>query len=134
LTDLQEVFSGAAGPGLHRLDRVVTAEDLAEMAAGHGWIPIVVDLVGVADKTTLLDRIAEAGQFPGFTGRNWDALQDALGDLSWLGPTDGYLLVLAGWDAFAETDPGDATVAESVLTSAGTEWTSRGTSLVTVRL
>jgi hypothetical protein len=112
----------------------VTAEDLAEMAAGHGWTPIVVDLAGVAEKAGLLDRLAEAARFPEYAGRNWDALQDALGDLAWLGPTDGYLVVLGGWAGFASADPADAAVLASVVTSVGTEWSARGTPLVAVTL
>ena len=106
MADLHEVFSGAVEPGLHPLEQTVTAEDLAEMAAGHGWTPIVVDLAGVAEKAGLLDRVAEAARFPEYAGRNWDALQDALGDLAWLGPTDGYLVVLDGWAGFARRGPG----------------------------
>jgi hypothetical protein len=134
LADLHEVFSGAVTPGLHPLEQAVTAEDLAEMAAGHGWIPIVVSLAGVTDKVGLLDRLAEAGRFPAYAGRNWDALQDALGDLAWLGPADGFLLVLDGWARFEEAAPGDAAVLESVVTQAGTEWLSRGTPLAAVTL
>jgi hypothetical protein len=131
LADLHEVFSGAVAPGLHPLEQAVTAEDLTEMAAGHGWIPIVVDLAGVTDKGGLLDRLAAAARFPDYTGRNWDALQDALGDLAWLGPADGYLLVLDGWGAVPLAD---AAVLESVVTSVGTEWSARGTPFVAVTL
>jgi hypothetical protein len=134
VADLHEVFSGAVDPGLHPLEQTVTAEDLAEMAAGHGWTPIVVDLAGVAEKADLLDRLAEAARFPEYAGRNWDALQDALGDLAWLGPTDGYLVVLGGWAGFASADPADAAVLASVVTSVGTEWSARGTPLVAVTL
>jgi Barstar (barnase inhibitor) len=134
LADLHEVFSGAAPPGLHPLAPAVTAEDLAEMAAGHGWIPIVVSLAGVTDKVGLLDRLAGAGRFPEYAGRNWDALQDALGDLAWLGPADGFLLVLDGWVGFARDASADAAVLESVVTRAGTEWAARGTPFVAVRV
>ena len=134
MADLHEVFSGTATPGLHPLEQAMTAEDLAEMAAGHGWTPIEVSLAGVTGKVGLLDRLAEAGRFPDYTGRNWDALQDALGDLAWLGPTDGYLLVLDGWAGFAGAAPADAAVLESVVTQAGTEWAARGTPFVAVTL
>ena len=134
MADLHEVFSGAVTPGLHPLEQAVSAEDLAEMAAGHGWIPIVASLAGVTDKAGLLDRLAEAGRFPDYAGRNWDALQDALGDLAWLGPADGFLLVLDGWAGFAGAAPADAVVLESVVTSVGTEWLSRGTPFAAVTL
>lgn len=131
MADLHEVFSGAVGPGLHVVDGV-TPEDLAEMAAGHGWVPMVVDLIGVPDKAGLLAAFAAAGRFPEYTARNWDALQDNLGDLSWLGPAEGYLVVLVGWVAFAPAAPADAEVLEQVLAAAAAEWSDRGTPFVTL--
>lgn len=130
ISDLEDIFGGRVGPGLHRISEPVAAEDLAERAAGHGWVALVVALTDVADKATVLQRFAEAGRFPGYTARNWDALQDALGDLSWLAPAGGFLVVLAGWDHFAAADPDDATVAAAVVTQAGTEWAAAGTPLV----
>jgi len=129
--DLHEVFRGTVGPGLHRVDGLAP-EDLAEMAAGHGWVPVVVELAAVTDKAGLLAAFADAGQFPEYTGRNWDALQDNLGDLSWLDPADGYLVVLAGWAAFTAAAPGDAAVIESILASATAEWSARGTPFTTL--
>lgn len=129
--DLHEVFRGTGGPGLHPVDGH-TPEDLAEMAAGHGWVPVVVELTAVAGKAGLLASFAVAGQFPEYTGRNWDALQDNLGDLSWLGPADGYLIVLTGWAAFRAEAPADAAVVESILASAAAEWSGRGTPFTTL--
>lgn len=131
LADLHEVFSGTVAAGLHPVDDI-TAEDLAEVAAGHGWVPVVVDLTVLADKAGLLAAFADAGQFPEYTGRNWDALQDNLGDLSWLGPAEGYLVVLVGWDAFVLEAPPDAAVVESILVAAAGEWSDRGTPFVTL--
>ncbi len=131
MADLHEVFSGAADPGLHVVDGV-PPEDLAEMAAGHGWVPVVVDLRGVPDKAGLLAAFAAAGQFPEYTGRNWDALQDNLGDLSWLGPAEGYLVVLVGWSGFLATASADAAVLEAILASAAAEWADRGTPFATL--
>lgn len=121
------MFSGVVAPGLHRVEGVAP-EDLAEMAAGHGWVPVVVELGGVSDKADLLAAFATAGRFPGWVGANWDALQDALGDLSWLGPAEGYLVVLAGWVGASA----DAAVVESILATAAAEWSDRGTPFVTL--
>lgn len=129
--DLHDLFGGTVGPGLHRVDGQ-TSEDLAEMAAGHGWVPVVVDVTTVTDKAGLLAAVAGAGQFPEYTGRNWDALQDNLGDLSWLGPADGYLVVLTGWAAFRAEAPADAAVVESILATATDEWSTRGTPFTTL--
>jgi hypothetical protein len=125
------VFSGTAGPGLYPVEGH-TPEDLAEMAAGHGWVALVVVLASVTDKAGLLAAFADSGQFPEYTGRNWDALQDNLGDLSWLGPADGYLVVLTGWAAFTAGSPADAAVVESILATATAEWSARGTPFTTL--
>lgn len=39
---------------------------------------------GIRSKGDLLAAIAGGGQFPGYFGYNWDALQDCLRDLSWI--------------------------------------------------
>jgi hypothetical protein len=43
---------------------------------------------GTDDKELLLRLIAAALNFPGYFGFNWDALDECLGDLSWIGPGD----------------------------------------------
>lgn len=51
------------------------------------------NLEAVDDRDALLDAIAAALEFPPTFGRNWDALADSLGDLSWL-PAAGHLLLV----------------------------------------
>lgn len=55
----------------------------------------VFEVCGVAIKNTvdLLDALAQAMQFPEYFGRNWDALDECLRDMSWL-PAKGYVLFL----------------------------------------
>lgn len=61
-----------------------------------GWRVATLDGAAIASREALLDACATALEFPGWYGRNWDALADCLRDLSWL-PADGYLLhVCAG--------------------------------------
>ncbi len=70
-------------PGVHRLrSRASTAEALAHLARA-GWSARVVDLTNVTDKAGVLDAFAAGLLFPAWVGRNWDALSDALRDLSW---------------------------------------------------
>jgi Barstar (barnase inhibitor) len=126
-SDLHDLFRGALGPGVHRV--VFPAYDVAAAALGHGWVPVVVDLEGVTGKDDLLDRFAAAGRFPDWFGSNWDALTDVLRDLSWLGPADGYVVVLEGW---GDVDPGDAGVVEQVLSTVASDWAARGTPFVAV--
>jgi RNAse (barnase) inhibitor barstar len=68
---------------------------LAHAAVQAGGVLAHIDLTGCAGKAELLARIGEALEFPDGMGRNWDALADCLGDLSWL-PGSGYTLLFAG--------------------------------------
>ncbi len=60
--------------------------------------------------------------FPGSFGGNWDALNDALQDLSWLN-TGGCVLHLSGVAALA---PGVRDVLLEILVSAAAFWKRRG--------
>ena len=117
MAELHEVFSGVAH-GLVDLDPD-DLEHLREAAPGHGWWVLPV---AVGDKRSTLASFSDVGRFP-IPSTNWDSLQDWLGDLSWLGPAEGYLVVLDG-----EPDP----VLRDVLDTAGAEWSDRGTPFVAV--
>jgi hypothetical protein len=95
------------------------AEDLLAAAAAEGWVVLRVHL---GDKATTLASFSEAGRFP-IPSTTWDSLQDWLGDLSWLGPAEGYLVVL---DAEPEGE------LLSVLDVAADEWAERGTPFAVV--
>ena len=84
--------------------------------AGRPRVPgaTVRTVDGPRTKRELLDAIAEALEFPGWTGRNWDALADALRDLSWLSP-GAYALV---WRHPDRLDREDYATAVEVLTRA----------------
>jgi hypothetical protein len=118
LADLHQLFSGAAH-GVVALDEQLNAAEVIDAVAAHGWQTLRVP---VGDKATTLAAFSEAGRFP-IASTNWDSLQDWLGDLSWLGPADGWLVVL-------DREPDD--VLRSVLDQAGQEWSDRGTPFVAI--
>lgn len=70
-----------------------------------------------ASKAALLDEVADALDFPRWVGRNWDALADALGDLSWL-PAGPLTLVWAAPERLRDADPGAYGTALDVLREA----------------
>jgi RNAse (barnase) inhibitor barstar len=77
-----------------------------------------VVVVGPAEtKSGLLDEFARALRFPDWVGRNWDALADALGDLSWL-PPGPRVVVWAGADALRSAHPAAYRTALEVLRDA----------------
>lgn len=68
-------------------------EALRTAAVDAGQVVVRLDLAGCADKASLLAAASAAFRFPDWFGRNWDALSDSLGDLSWL-DAPGYLVLV----------------------------------------
>lgn len=88
-----------------------------------------IDLADVADKTALLTRIGDALEFPDHWGHNWDALVDALNDLSWLGDPAPRLLLWRGFDSLHARAPElEATLCE-VLEEAAGRWAAVGVAM-----
>jgi hypothetical protein len=80
-----------------------------------------LDVVRIEAAGDVLARIAEHLDFPGWFGRNWDALADCLGDLSWRAGGAGHLIVF-------DTYPGgrDLALLLDVLSSTAEYWSQRG--------
>ncbi len=125
--DLSLVFDGLIAAGVHPLSDPVAVGELRQQAGAAGWAALHADATG--GKAAVLDGLAATGAFPGWFGRNWDALSDCLVDLSWL-PAEGYVVLIDGWPAFRATSPRDADVAHSVLAHVAAEWAARGTPFV----
>lgn len=89
-------------------------------AGGLRWS--VADLRGAGTSGAVCRALADAVDFPGRFGGNWDALNDALQDLSWL-KTGGCVLHLSGVAALA---PGVQDVLLEILVSAAAFWKHRG--------
>jgi hypothetical protein len=70
-------------PGVARLRTRSSTADVAAALARAGWSVRVVDVARAQDKAGLIGAFATALSFPGWVGGNWDALDDALRDLSW---------------------------------------------------
>jgi len=102
----------------------VTGEDIAFLAgivAHAGLLARPLDLRGCADKPTLLARMAGALELPDDRGRNWDALGDALRDLSWL-PAPGYALLVDHADDLRDADEASFDTLLALLDEASGEW------------
>ncbi|MCC5085535.1 barstar family protein [Xanthomonas campestris] len=103
-------------------------DTMAALARDAGLRILRVDLAACADKRTLLMRLAIQLDFPPGFGRNWDALSDALRDLSWLSAPRGYALLLDGADALATHAPADRDSLLDILDEAANAWAARGRS------
>lgn len=83
-----------------------------------GWRVLTLDRAPVVDKATLLHALYQSGGYPAGFGFNWDALLDALRDLSWLEPAEGIALVWRHPDVLAARDPETAATFAEVLDEA----------------
>lgn len=105
-------------PGKDLADLLAAAEDA-------GMAVFRIDLADTADKGDFFNRLATTLRFPDWFGRNWDALADCLGDLSWL-PAEGYLILFEHCDGFRASHGGDFATALQVLASACEAWCEEG--------
>ncbi|MFJ6796093.1 barstar family protein [Streptomyces sp. NPDC091268] len=87
-----------------------------------GWTTLRLDLDGVRSKAALMRRCGEALRVPEYFGGNWDALADALKDLSWLPDAEGRLVAVTSWRPFAQARPEDWETLREVLEEAVDFW------------
>ncbi|MBN9099167.1 MULTISPECIES: barstar family protein [unclassified Pseudonocardia] len=101
------------------------AASAAEVAADARLRGAAVAVVGTFDeRRALLAAIGRELRFPAYYGGNLDALEECLGDLSWL-PAGEVVLVWDGSEALRQTDPRGHRVLLEVL-AAATESTADG--------
>ena len=121
--DLRAVLAEPAHAGL----RLVEPGELARIlgaARGLGFQIVDLDL-GRVDKAAVLAQLALELAFPATFGHNWDALADALGDLSWW-RAPGLVLVLEHPVAWRTHDPEAFEVLLDVLEEAADGHAARG--------
>lgn len=107
----------AAANGLYQAPAEEAVLRKAADAAGVAWC--CVDLRRVRGRRGLFGAFARGCAFPATFGGNWDALADALQDLSWL--DGGLMLRLRGGVAGA-----DAEVLHDILRESAGYWRGRG--------
>lgn len=79
------------------------------------------DLKGVKGKQNLLNALAVAASFPPEFGANWDALADALCDLSW-NEASGYVLLLRNASDTLGLSANDREIAQDIFADTVVYW------------
>ncbi|WP_405441722.1 barstar family protein [Streptomyces avidinii] len=97
-----------------------------EAAEAAGRTTVRLDLDGVRGKAELMRRCGGALRLPEWVGGNWDALADALRDLSWLPGGGGWLVAVTSWRGFAGARPGEWETFVEVLEEGVDFWRARG--------
>ncbi|MBI4756401.1 MAG: barstar family protein [Betaproteobacteria bacterium] len=97
------------------------ADDMLAAAEAMGLAVLRVDLTGVRTKAALMDAMGRDLDLPAWFGRNWDALEDCLTDLSWR-PADGWVIVLEHVDQLATARVKDLRTALEICNAAANFW------------
>src|SRR6516162_1975648 len=106
--------------GVYQLIR--QPEQIEQAAKQAGLTMFRIDFTHVKGKKDLLDQVVKALQFPAWFGSNWDALNDSLTDLDWLGVKAGYVIVFENIEHFARSHAQDFHVVTEILRAASEYW------------
>ncbi len=108
--------------GSYTLD--CSPDDLRSAVEKAGFALFDTDLKGVKGKQNLLNALAAAAGFPPEFGANWDALADALCDLSWR-QANGYVLLLRGASDTLGLSANDREIALDIFADTVVYWRQR---------
>lgn len=116
MEDLCYLLKNPQGAGIYRLN--CSLEALHESVQRADFALLEADIATAHGKGEVLAALARAIKAPDWFGHNWDALADALGDLSW-NQAPGYVLLLRG------EHPGDD-VLDDILNATVEFWRLQG--------
>ena len=103
--------------------------DAVRQARGPNDLWLDLELRHVGSKSELLQVFAREAGFPAGFGSNWDALADALQDLSWR-PSDAYAIRLVDAGRVGQALGADWATFIEVLRQTAAYWKARGIAFV----
>ncbi|BAL99355.1 MULTISPECIES: barstar family protein [Caldilinea] len=107
--------------GLYRWLEPIPVRQFMQSVDALGWRFFYLDGRRARDKASFLRAIAETMAFPDYFGKNWDAFEECVNDLTWA-PASGYVLLYEHVWWFACTDPGEWRIARSILEDVCINW------------
>ena len=105
---------------LHAVQSATPTHELLHAFETAGAFAALIDRAPVFDKTTLLHALYQACRMPAYFGFNWDALEDALRDFSWL-EAGAYVLVFDDYALLQKRDPATANTLEDIVRDVNTQ-------------
>jgi len=123
MNSLTQQLNDTAAAGSYSLQCGV--DELRTAASAAGFALFDADLKGVKGKQNLLNTLAAAAAFPAEFGVNWDALADALCDLSWCGEAAGYVLLLRNVSDTFGLSANDREIVQDILADTVVYWQQR---------
>jgi RNAse (barnase) inhibitor barstar len=96
---IEAIIRGHAAPQIYRLESDLPLTNLAGQVAAAGGELFELDGELMSETAALMAEFARVLKFPDYFGKNWDALNDCLTDLSWLNDARSHLvLAIDHWD------------------------------------
>ena len=129
MSELRRLLEDGLPPGVYRWGSAANPDKARRDVQESGWNFVLLDTTGVGDKIGFLDACATAFDLPRWFGRNWDALADALQDLSWL-RGDGYFIHLRDAGSAARGLGRDWATLLEVLQRTAQYWKAHGKAFV----
>jgi hypothetical protein len=131
MTSLHAAVTDPVAAGLYRLGSRTTPATVRRTSESAGRLFLPLDGIKIVDKRTFLRACADTFRFPAYAGRNWDALEEALRDLSWLAQPDlrGYVALLDPAAPFIREAATDWSTARAILQSTISHWRATPTPL-----
>jgi hypothetical protein len=128
-----ERFAEGLSAGVHPAPPTMAMGSIRAALEASGFATSVVDLEDAGGKAGVLDAFATGLEFPAWVGRNWDALDDALRDLSWLpSGARGRAVLVRGTERPSAGSREELEVLDDVLGTAVAWWTGTDKPLVVV--
>jgi len=99
--------------------------ELQNAVVSAGLVLFDADLKGIKGKQNLLNALSLSATFPRGFGVSWDALADALCDLSWHGAASGFVLLLRNASDTLGLSANDREIAQDILSDTVVYWRQR---------
>lgn len=114
MSGLAALLAGHNKPDLYQWHNAAQVADVQHAVEHAGWTFVYLDGWTVEDKASLLQATAAAFEFSDGLGESFDALSDALADVS-AGDSEGLVMLWDGWAPLARSDEQAFSVALSVF-------------------
>ncbi|MGD8486964.1 MAG: barstar family protein [Chloroflexota bacterium] len=129
----EDRFAHSLSAGVYRAPPALAPEPIRTAMETSGLATFTVDLETAGGKAGILDAFATGLDFPAWVGRNWDALDDAMRDLSWApSGVRGRAVLVRGAVAPSAGSRSELELLEDVLGTAVARWAGTDKPLVVV--
>lgn len=119
--DLGTALVNTSPPFLHGVAGTSSVVHALRLHVPNGYRLITVEGKHARHEEALYDEFARKFNFPGYFGRNWDALDECLADLAWL-PADGYVVIVLQAEELLADDQARLPTLMSLLHRVAEEW------------